>query len=66
LMYGIAVRPLGTAVAWPIFMSLIVIVASIWGVLTGEWKGAGKRPLQIMYGGVAVLILAIIVLSRAS
>jgi len=66
LMYGIAVRPLGTAVAWPIFMSLIVIVASIWGVLTGEWKGAGNRPLQIMYGGVAVLILAILVLSRAS
>jgi len=66
LMYGIAVRPLGTVVAWPIFMSLIVIVASIWGVFTGEWKGAGKRPLQIMYGGVAVLILAIVVLSRAS
>jgi L-rhamnose-H+ transport protein len=66
LMYGIAVRPLGTAVAWPIFMSLIVIVASILGVLTGEWKGTGKRPLQIMYAGVAVLILAIIVLSRAS
>lgn len=66
LMYGIAVRPLGTAVAWPIFMSLIVIVASILGVLTGEWKGAGSRPLQIMYAGVAVLILAIVVLSRAS
>jgi L-rhamnose-H+ transport protein len=66
LMYGIAVAPLGTAIAWPIFMSLIVIVASIWGVLTGEWKGAGKQPLQIMYSGVAVLILAIIVLSRAT
>jgi L-rhamnose-H+ transport protein len=66
LMYGIAVAPLGTAVAWPIFMSLIVIVASIWGVLTGEWEGAGKRPLQIMYSGVAVLILAIVVLSRAT
>ncbi|MFZ0214017.1 MAG: L-rhamnose/proton symporter RhaT [Candidatus Acidiferrales bacterium] len=66
LMYGIAVRPLGTAVAWPIFMSLIVIVASILGVLTGEWRRTGKRPLQIMYAGVAVLILAIIVLSRAS
>jgi L-rhamnose-H+ transport protein len=66
LMYGIAVRPLGTAVAWPIFMSLIVIVASFLGVLTGEWREAGKRPLQIMYGGVAVLIVAIIVLSRAS
>jgi L-rhamnose-H+ transport protein len=49
-----------------VFMSMIVITASIWGVLTGEWRGTGRRPLQIMYGGVAVLILAIIVLSRAS
>lgn len=65
-MYGIAVAPLGPPVAWPIFMSLIVIVASIWGVVTGEWKGAGKQPLQIMYSGIAVLILAIIVLSRAT
>lgn len=69
LMYGIAagkMGSLGTAVGWPVFMSMIVITASIWGVLTGEWRGAGRRPLQIMYGGVAMLILAIIVLSRAS
>lgn len=69
LMYGIAagdLGSLGTVLGWPLFMSLIVITASIWGVVTGEWKGTGKRPLQIMYGGVAVLIFAIVVLSRAS
>jgi L-rhamnose-H+ transport protein len=69
LMYGIAagkMGPLGTSVGWPVFMSMIVITASIWGVLTGEWRGTGRRPLQIMYGGVAMLILAIVVLSRAS
>lgn len=69
LMYGIAagkMGPLGTSVGWPVFMSMIVITASIWGVLTGEWRGTGRRPLQIMYGGVAALIVAIIVLSRAS
>ena len=69
LLYGIAagkMGSLGTAVGWPLFMSLIVITASIWGVLTGEWRGAGRRPVQIMYGGVAMLILAIVVLSRAS
>ncbi|MGB6482467.1 MAG: L-rhamnose/proton symporter RhaT [Candidatus Acidiferrales bacterium] len=69
LIYGIAagkMGSLGTAVGWPLFMSLIVITASIWGVLTGEWRSAGRRPLQIMYGGVAMLILAIVVLSRAS
>jgi len=69
LLYGIAagkMGPLGTSVGWPVFMSMIVITASIWGVLTGEWRGTGRRPLQIMYGGVGFLILAIIVLSRAS
>lgn len=69
LLYGIAagkMGSLGTALGWPVFMSMIVITASIWGVLTGEWRGAGRRPLEIMYGGVAMLILAIIVLSRAS
>lgn len=69
LLYGISagkMGALGTVVGWPLFMSLIVITASIWGVLTGEWRGTGRRPLQIMYSGVAMLILAIIVLSRAS
>ncbi|HEV2420563.1 MAG TPA: L-rhamnose/proton symporter RhaT [Candidatus Acidoferrales bacterium] len=69
LLYGIAagkMGSLGTAVGWPVFMSMIVITASIWGVLTGEWRGTGRRPLEIMCGGVAMLILAIIVLSRAS
>jgi L-rhamnose-H+ transport protein len=69
LLYGIAagkMGSLGTVVGWPVYLSMIVITASIWGVLTGEWRGAGRRPLQIMYGGVATLIVAIIVLSRAS
>ena len=69
LLYGIAagdMGSLGTTIGWPLFMSLIVITASIWGVVTGEWRGTGRRPLQIMFGGVATLILAIVVLSRAS
>lgn len=69
LLYGIGagmLGNLGTVLGWPVFMSLIVITASILGLLTGEWKGSGARPVQIMYGGIAVLILAIVVLSRAS
>lgn len=69
LMYGIAkdyIGPLGTSIAWPMFMSLIVITASIHGIRTGEWKGTGKTPLRIQLTGVAVLILAVIVLQLAS
>lgn len=69
LMYGISTAKMGSlggAIAWPLFMSLIVIVASLVGILTGEWKNTGTRPVRIQMFGVAVLIIAVIVLSRAS
>jgi L-rhamnose-H+ transport protein len=47
-------------------MSLIVITASVLGILTGEWKGTGKQPLRIQMSGVGVLVLAVFVLSAAS
>ena len=65
LMYGVSSNLLGIVVAWPAFMSLIVIMAMVWGVLTGEWKGSGSKPLQVMYSGLGVLVLAIVVLSMA-
>ena len=68
LLYGIAagrLGSLGTVLAWPVFMSVIVITASVWGVVTGEWKGAGPQPLRMMYGGVGVLVLAVFVLASA-
>jgi L-rhamnose-H+ transport protein len=68
LMYGIAKGSLGTwgtTLAWPMFMSLIVLTASFHGIRTGEWKGTGKAPLRIQLGGLAVLILAVIVLQMA-
>ncbi|HMD31952.1 MAG TPA: L-rhamnose/proton symporter RhaT, partial [Candidatus Acidoferrales bacterium] len=68
VLYGVAtveLGELGTTLGWPLFMSLIVITASAWGVATGEWKGAGRKPLLIMSGGVAILVLAVFVLSAA-
>ncbi len=68
MLYGVAssrLGELGPILGWPFFMSLIVIVASILGIVTGEWKGAGKAPLRIQLAGVAVLVVAVIVLSIA-
>jgi len=67
--YGVSTTKLGnlgTVLAWPLFMSLIVITASLWGVATGEWKNTGKPPLRIMTTGVAVLVVAVFVLAAAS
>lgn len=68
VLYGVAtveLGALGPVVAWPLFMSLIVITASIWGVATGEWRDTGKQPVRVMFAGVGVLVLAICVLSVA-
>lgn len=69
VMYGVAATKLGelgTILGWPLFMSLIVITATLWGVMTGEWKNSGKQPLRIMSSSVAVLVLAIFVLGFSS
>ena len=68
IMYGVAsnkLGELGPVLGWPFFMSLIVIVASVMGGLTGEWKNAGKTPVRVQIAGVAILVIAVIVLSRA-
>ncbi len=69
VMYGVAANQLGslgTILGWPIFMSLIVLVATCWGVATGEWKHAGPRPVRMLAGGVALLVVAIVVLSLSN
>ena len=69
LLYGIAsgmLGNLGAVVGWPLFMSLIVIIASVLGVVTGEWKNAGRKALSTQVAAVVILVIAVIVLSRAS
>lgn len=69
VLYGIATAflgQLGPVIGWPLFMSLIVIVASVLGVWTGEWREAGKRPLRVQGLAVLVLVIAIVVLSQAT
>jgi len=68
-LYGAATSHLGALgpiLGWPLFMSLIVITASLLGVLTGEWKHAGRKPLLIQLSGVAVLVVAVFILAATS
>jgi L-rhamnose-H+ transport protein len=69
LLYGVSagkLGDLGPILGWPLFMSLIVITASLLGVATGEWKNTGKQPMQIQLGGVSFLVAAVFVLALAS
>ncbi len=53
---------LGSSVGWAILVSSMVIVANILGVVTGEWKDSGSKPLGRMGVGLVLLILAIFVI----
>ena len=59
-IYGIAaarIGDMGPVLGWPLFMSIIIITSSIWGVLTGEWKGAGRKSANAMILAIVFLIL---------
>jgi L-rhamnose-H+ transport protein len=62
-IYGLSTRYLGSlgdSAGWAIYQIAMVLTANIGGVIAGEWKGASRRSLIALSGGVVVLILATI------
>ena len=51
---------LGTTVGWLILMAVTVLIGNLWGVITGEWKGAPKKAQRRMMQGLLVLISSVI------
>lgn len=69
MLYGVAASQLGAwgpILGWPLFMSMIVIVATMLGMLTGEWKDCGPLPIRIQWTGVIALVLAIFILAGSA
>jgi L-rhamnose-H+ transport protein len=67
-IYGIGAAKmgeLGTVIGWPVFVGLSLIFSNYWAIRAGEWKGA-KKPLQIMGGGIVILMVATVILAYAS
>ena len=56
----------GAVVGWPVFMGATILVANLLGVISGEWKGASSRAYGWLYGGVALLILAVTLASLSN
>jgi L-rhamnose-H+ transport protein len=69
LIYGAGANKLGKigpSIGWAILMSLVVIVANLWGLATGEWRGTGRRPVRTMNGGLLLLLIAIFVIGLSN
>jgi L-rhamnose-H+ transport protein len=67
--YGIGagqLGDLGAVIGWPMIISTSIITANLWGLLTGEWRGTGHRPLGIMIIGVSILIVSMFAFALAN
>jgi len=47
---------------WSIFLAFIIIFSNLWGVYLREWKLVNRRTWNILWTGIAVLILSTIVI----
>lgn len=68
-VYGAAaprLGALGTAIGWPLSLATGLVLANALGLALGEWRQAPRRARGWMYSGIAVLLVAIVILSRAS
>jgi L-rhamnose-H+ transport protein len=68
-VYGAAtprLGSLGTSIGWPLSLAVGLLLANVIGISLGEWKQASARARTWMYSGIAVLLAAIVLLSRAS
>ena len=68
VLYGMATSRmgrLGTALAWPMYMSAIILTGIFWGLGLGEWRGSPSVSIRYLWIGVSTQILAITLLSLA-
>lgn len=48
------------AFAWCILMALNVTFSNVWGILLHEWRGASRRTIAVLVGGLALLIFSLV------
>ena len=67
LLYGMGISFLGTlgpTLGWPVYMSLLVVSAGLYGFLTGAWRRVTARPICLQLAGMAILCFAVFIFSR--
>ena len=68
-LYGMSATylgALGTSVGWGLLQIFMIMTATMAGVLTGEWKDAGRSAKVLLGSGIASLTVAIVLLAVSS
>jgi L-rhamnose-H+ transport protein len=53
---------LGPSLGWSLWNAILIITTLVCGFLTREWMGANRRSLRMLLAGVALLIVATVLL----
>ena len=60
--YGMGESKLGNgASSWILHMAFIILIANMWGLVLGEWKGVSKKAFTTVVVGIATIILSVII-----
>jgi L-rhamnose-H+ transport protein len=54
---------LGPVVGWPVFQATTIMASTVAGAASGEWRSSGTRVVYLNVLGIAILVVAIVVLS---
>jgi L-rhamnose-H+ transport protein len=60
-VYGVGTTYLGysgAAIGWGLFSIFVILAANVSGLITGEWRGVGSRPLRNLSQGLVLLTVA--------
>jgi L-rhamnose-H+ transport protein len=66
LLYGIGATVAGrygTSAGFVLMVASVVIAANVAGILTGEWTSVSPRTKRLLVGGMAAVLLSVVVIS---
>ncbi len=66
LFYGMGCNNMGqyaASIGWAIMQSTAIVASGVAGLLLGEWKGAPKSSKGKMFGGLALLVAGMVIIS---
>lgn len=61
-LYGSGARklgPLGPSLGWAIFMTSMIVMANVFGIMTGEWRAAPSPAKRNLAFSIVLLVVAI-------
>jgi L-rhamnose-H+ transport protein len=69
IAYGTGVANMGSLgpyAGWPLLLIAAIGASNVSGIVIGEWKGTGAKPIRVMGAALAVLFVAAIMLGVAN